>query len=291
VTICNRSEQILSRVDADMAAGIRENLTAEGVRFVTGIAYESVGQLGSKKQVVVRTAEGTTQSLEADALLVALGRSPNTQGLGLADIGVEADEKGIYVDRRLRTNHKHIFAAGDVIGEHQFTHAAGYEGGIVVSNAIFHLPRKTDYTYLPWCTYTHPGLASIGLNEKRAAQEDLALHVYEENFADNDRSLAEGETAGKIKLLLDPKEKPVGVQILGANAGEILSEWVAVLNGKVKLTTMAGAIHPYPTVGEINKKIAGAYLTPKIFSDRVKKGLKLFFNLKGRACSQDACHE
>jgi pyruvate/2-oxoglutarate dehydrogenase complex dihydrolipoamide dehydrogenase (E3) component len=184
----------------------------------------------------------------------------------------------------MRTTQKHIYAAGDVTGKYLFTHAAGYEGGIVVSNAVFHLPRKANYTFLPWCTYTDPELASIGMNEKGAKEAGIEYSVFTEPFKGNDRSLAEGERAGKIKMLLDKNEKPLGVQILGPQAGELLSEWVAVLNGKVKLSTLASAIHPYPTLGEINKRVAGAYLSPKIFSDRVRKGLKFFFHLKGRAC-------
>jgi hypothetical protein len=113
--------------------------------------------------------------------------------------------------------------------------------------------------------------------------------VWTEAFKDNDRSLAEGEETGRIKMILDDKEKPIGVQILGPGAGDLLGEWVAVLNGKVKLSTLAAAIHPYPTIGEINKKVAGAYFSPKIFSDKIKKGLKFFFHLKGRACGPDEC--
>jgi len=102
---------------------------------------------------------------------------------------------------------------------------------------------------------------------------------------DNDRSLAEGESTGKVKMILDAGEKPLGIQILGPRAGDLISEWVAVLNGKVKLSTLAGAVHPYPTIGEINKKVAGNVFSPKIFSPKVQKGLKFFFQLKGRACT------
>ena len=188
------------------------------------------------------------------------------------------------MDKRLRTSQKHIYAAGDVTGEYQFTHAAGYEGGIVISNAIFHLPRKADYTFLPWCTYTDPELASIGMNEKRATEAGIRYSVLVEEFKNNDRSLAEGDGAGKIKMLLDEKERPIGIQILGPHAGDLISEWVAVLNGGVKLSTLAASVHPYPTLAEINKRVAGPFLSKKIFSERVKKGLKFFFNLKGRAC-------
>ena len=224
------------------------------------------------------------KTLTADALLVEMRRKSNVDGLGLGNTGIASSNKGIEVDNRLRTFHKHIYAAGDITGKYQFTHAAGYEGGIVISNAIFHLPRKADYTYLPWCTYTSPELASIGLNEKGAKAASIQYSVWTEEFKNNDRSLAEGEETGKIKMLLDDKEKPIGIQILGLHAGDLLAEWVAVLNGKVKLSTLAGAIHPYPTLGEINKRVAGSFLAGKIFSDTVKKGLKLFFNFKGRAC-------
>ena len=122
------------------------------------------------------------------------------------------------------------------------------------------------------------------MNEKRAKESGIEYSVYTEAFRDNDRSLAEGERSGKIKMLLDRHEKPIGVQILGPQAGELLNEWVAVLNGTVKLSTLASAVHPYPTLGEINKRVAGTYFSPKIFSDKVKKGLKFFFHLKGRAC-------
>jgi pyruvate/2-oxoglutarate dehydrogenase complex dihydrolipoamide dehydrogenase (E3) component len=237
--------------------------------------------------VLITDNQGKTVSLRAETILVALGRAANTGGMGLADIGLEIDQRGIKVDRRLRTNHKHIYAAGDVNGGFQFTHAAGYEGGIVVSNAIFHLPRKTDYTFLPWCTYTAPELASIGMNEKAAQAAGIDYTVWSENFKDNDRSLAEGDKTGKIKMILDEKEKPIGVQILGPHAGDLMGEWVAVLNGKVKLSTLASAVHPYPTIAEINKRVAGTFFSPKIFSDKIKKGLKFFFNLKGRACNPE----
>ncbi|MBW2722720.1 MAG: NAD(P)/FAD-dependent oxidoreductase, partial [Deltaproteobacteria bacterium] len=240
------------------------------------------------REVTIKNGANTTTQLRGEKILVALGREANVEGLGLEGLGVEFSGKGIQVDKRLRTKQKHIYAAGDVTGQYQFTHAAGYEGGVVFTNAIFHLPRKVDYTFLPWCTFTDPELASIGMNEKAAESAGIEYAVWTEEFKGNDRSLAEGERVGKIKMILDGKEKPIGVQILGPQAGELLNEWVAVLNGKMKLSTLASAVHPYPTLGEINKKVAGTFFSPKIFSDRVKKGLKLFFNLKGRACGDDA---
>jgi len=284
VTVVELANQILGAEDKDMAEDLMNILISEGIKFHLGSLPLGTKDLGNEKEIVIRNAEGKTISMRAETILVAVGRKANLQGLGLEDISMELDKKGLKIDDRLRTNHKHIFVAGDSTGSYQFTHAAGYEGGIVLGNAILHLPRKVDYTYLPWCTYTDPELASIGMNEKRAAAAGISYSVWTEEFRTNDRSLAEGEETGKIKLLLDEKEKPIGIQILGPSAGELISEWVAITNGNVKLSAIASAIHPYPTLGEINKKVVGNFFSGKIFSDKVKWALKFLFNLKGRAC-------
>lgn len=284
VSVIQRSNQILSKEDKDMADMVMSVMTSEGVSFYLNSALLEVKDYGSEQEVVIKDGSGTTVNLRAEMIFVALGRRPNIEGLGLEGISVEFSKKGLKLDNRLRTNHKHIYGAGDITGEYQFTHAAGYEGGIVLSNAILRLPRKTDYTNLPWCTYTDPELASIGMNEKRAKDSDISYTVWTEEFRANDRSLAEGEEVGRVKLLLNKKEKPIGVQILGPHAGELISEWVAVMNGGVKLSALASAVHPYPTLAEINKRVVGTYFSGKIFSDKVKKALKFFFHLRGRAC-------
>lgn len=284
VHVIQRSGQILSKEDKDMADDVMNILASEGVAFYLDSSPFEVNKAGDIIEVSIKRKDGREDKIKAEKLLIAMGRKPSLEGLELEKAGVKYDKKGISVDNRLRTASKNIYAAGDVTGANQFTHAAGYEGGIVISNAIFHLPRKTDYTLLPWCTYTDPELASIGMNEKRAKEAGIDYKVWIEEFKNNDRGLAEGSSSGKIKMILNEKEKPIGVQILGMNSGELLNEWVAVMNGGVKLTTLASAIHPYPTLGEINKRVAGAYLTPRIFSKKVQKGLKFFFHLKGRAC-------
>ncbi|WP_045220956.1 dihydrolipoyl dehydrogenase family protein [Desulfonatronum thioautotrophicum] len=286
VDVIQRSPQILSREDPDMAALVQGVMEHEGVTFHLGTELLRVQDLGQEREVVFRSSAGEETSVRGAALLVALGRSVGVDGLELENAGVAFDRKGIQVDVRLRTSQKHIYACGDVTGAYQFTHAAGYEGGVVVTNAVFHLPRKADYTWMPACTYTDPEFASLGLNEKQAQKQGVEYTVWTEEFAENDRSLAEEEREGRIKLLLDKKNKPLGVQIAGPRAGELLAEWVAVLGGKVKLSTMIGAVHAYPTLAEINKKVAGKHLSEKIFSDGVKKTLKFFFGFKGRACGE-----
>jgi pyruvate/2-oxoglutarate dehydrogenase complex dihydrolipoamide dehydrogenase (E3) component len=284
VSVIQRSGQILSKEDRDLADIVMNVLSEEGIDFYLNSGLVSVKDLGTEKEVVIRKKDGTTKSLKAEQIFVALGRQVNVGGTGLEKISLHFDRKGIKVDNRMRTNHKHIYAAGDITGAYQFTHAASYEGGVALSNAILHLPKKADYTYLPWCTYTDPEIASIGMNEKRAKEAGIEYSVWEEEFKANDRSLAEGEEVGKIKLILDSKGKPLGAQILGPQAGELISEWVAIMNGGVKLSTLASAVHPYPTLAELNKRVVGKYFSGKIFSDKVKKTLKFFFHFKERAC-------
>lgn len=284
VMVVQRSGQILSREDRDMADIAMKVLQAEGIDIYLNSSLQGTKDLGREKEVVIKDKEGNEESLRAEQILIALGRKVNSEGLGFEHISLDFDKKGIKVDNRMRTNHKHIYAAGDVTGAYQFTHAAGYEGGVALSNAILHLPKKADYTFLPWCTYTDPELASIGMNEKMTKEAGVDYTVWTEEFKSNDRSLAEGEETGVIKMILDGKGKPVGVQILGPQAGELLGEWVAVMNGGVKLSTLASAVHPYPTLGEINKRVVGNYFSGKIFSPTVMKALKFFFHFKGRAC-------
>ncbi len=279
VTVIQRSGQILSKEDKDMADTLMESLQQEGVVFHLNATVIDAEQDNHQKHISITDKKGNRKRISATDLLLAQGRQPNTQHLGLDTIGLQYDHRGIVVDNRLRTTHKHIYAAGDITGKYQFTHAAGYEGGIVISNAIFRIPRTTKYSLMPWCTYSDPELASVGHNEKSASKAGLEYSVWSEPFLANDRALAEGETTGKLKLLLDKKGKPLGVQIAGPRAGDLLGEWVAILGGKVKLSTLAGIVHPYPTLSEINKRVAGAYLSPKIFSKTVKKTLGLLFGL------------
>jgi pyruvate/2-oxoglutarate dehydrogenase complex dihydrolipoamide dehydrogenase (E3) component len=283
VTVIERGDQILGNEDRDLADELMHALESEGVRFHLNAKILNVKDTGIEKEVVIENSGGF-QSLRGETILIAAGRKANLAGLGLEDIAVAFDKRGLKVDNRLRTSQPHIFAAGDATGSFLFTHAAGYEGGVVLGNAILRLPRKTDYTYLPWCTYADPELASIGMNEKRAAAAGISYSVWTEEFRHNDRSLAEGEATGRIKMLLDEKERPIGVQILGPHAGELINEWVAVMNGRVGLSKIASAIHPYPTLAEINKKAVTSFYAEKIFSEKVKRALAFFFNLKGRAC-------
>ncbi|MBI5444906.1 MAG: FAD-dependent oxidoreductase [Deltaproteobacteria bacterium] len=287
VTVVEFLDQILGPEDADVAEILRERLAAEGMELLTSTKAARAEKMGSTVRLTVAPAagEGLSRTLEADALLVATGRKPNIEGLGLDAAGVTFSPKGIPTDHRLRTNQTHIYACGDVNGVFPFTHVAGYEGGIALTNAILRLPRKADYSKVPWCTYTDPEVASVGWNEKRAQKDGIEYRVLTEPFADNDRALAEGEPLGKIKVLVSPKGSLLGCQIIGAHAGELIHEWIAAVAGGVKLSALAGAIHVYPTLSEISKRAAGAYFSEKLFSEWTKGVLHFLFGLKGRACA------
>jgi pyruvate/2-oxoglutarate dehydrogenase complex dihydrolipoamide dehydrogenase (E3) component len=285
VTVVEYLDQVLGTEDEDVAAVLRGRLEAEGTTILTGTqALRAEGKGPGVRLTIAPVAGGAPRAIEGEALLVATGRTPNVAGLGLEAAGVEYTARGIPTDARLRTNVKHIYACGDVHGKFAFTHVAGYEGSVALTNAVLRLPRKADYARVPWCTYTDPEVASVGLNELRAAQAGVEYRVLEERFADNDRALAEGEPQGKIKVLVTPKGRVLGCQIVGAHAGELIHEWVAAMGGGVKLSTLAGAMHAYPTLAEISKRAAGAWFADRIFSERTRAVLKLLFHLKGRGC-------
>lgn len=287
VTVVEFMDQILGPEDTDIADILRSRLEKEGMKILSSTKAVKAESSGSIIHLTVGPAQGKGEVsvLEADALLVATGRKPNTEKLGLEAAGVEFTPRGISTDARMRTNMRHIYACGDVNGQFPFTHVAGYEAGIALSNIILRLPRKSDYTKVAWCTYTDPEIASIGINEKRAKKDNVEYRILEEQFIENDRALAEGEELGKLKILISPKGKLLGCQIIGPRAGELIHEWVAAVWGGIKLSTIAGAIHVYPTLSEISKRAAGSYFAEKLFSERTKSILRHLFHLKGRACT------
>ena len=184
-------------------------------------------------------------------ILVSMGRAPNVGGLGLSEIGIKYDRSGILVDNRLRTSHKHIYAAGDVSGGFQFTHAAGYEGGIVISNAIFRLPRKVDYTWLPWVTYTDPELAHAGLTEEEArARYGDSIRVYRWEHKHVDRAKTDLAGKGLSKFICDQKGRLRGIHILGHGAAELMHEAQLAKSLGIAFSKIASVIHAYPSYSD-----------------------------------------
>jgi pyruvate/2-oxoglutarate dehydrogenase complex dihydrolipoamide dehydrogenase (E3) component len=193
--------------------------------------------------------------------------------------GVACDRTGIAVDRRLRTTNKRIYAIGDVTGGYQFTHVGTYHAGIVIRNALFRLPAKTDYRALPWVTYTDPELAQVGMTEPAARDAGHAVQVLRWDFADNDRAQTERRTEGLIQVVLGKRGRVLGASIVGAHAGELILPWGLAIAQRLKIGALANAIVPYPTLGEVSKRAAGAYYTPTLFGARTRWLVRLLARL------------
>jgi pyruvate/2-oxoglutarate dehydrogenase complex dihydrolipoamide dehydrogenase (E3) component len=262
--------RMLPKDDPEAVDVVRRSFTAEGIETAESTRITSVHK-SDDKIVVTLEDGGHERRIEGSHLLIATGRQANVSHLGLEKAGVKYTPKGVEVDARLRTTNKRIFAAGDVIGSYQFTHAASYHAGIVLRNALFRLPAKNAPKALPWVTYTDPELAHVGLTEAdaRKTQGD-AVRVLRADFAQNDRAQAEGHTEGFLKAVVSKRGKILGATIVGAQAGELISPWVLALSKGLKIGDMASVIAPYPTLSEISKRAAGSYFTPVLFSNRTK---------------------
>lgn len=260
----------LPKDDPELTAPLLDALRAEGISLQEGVDIESV-ESRDGRVCIHAVREGRSETHEASHLLIAAGRKPTLDGLDLETAGVAYEPAGILTDARLRTSNKRIFAIGDCRKGPQFTHVAGYEAGIVIRNALFRLPAKADYRAMPWVTYTDPELAQVGLTEEEARDRyGDRIRVLRQNYADNDRAQAERSTLGCVKLIAH-KGRPVGASILGAQAGELINMWALAIAEKMKLASIAGYISPYPTLAELNKRVAGMAFTDTLFSERTRK--------------------
>ncbi len=261
---------ILPKDDPELVDVVRQRLRADGIALREGSRVVRVAKAGTGIEVTVNSGEGET-ALTGSTLLLAAGRRPGVEGLGLEAAGIAYDRRGITVDARLRTSNKRVFAAGDVSGGYQFTHVAGYHAGIVLRNALFRLPAKADTRAVPWVTYTDPELAHVGLDEAGARQAHGKIRILRWPFAEVDRALAERRTDGFIKVIATPRGKILGATIVGAHAGEGILPWVLALTKGLNLSHMAQIIAPYPTLGEISKRVAGSFYTDRLFSAGTKR--------------------
>ncbi|MGD8325906.1 MAG: FAD-dependent oxidoreductase [Sphingomonadales bacterium] len=221
------------------------------------------------------TKDGHNHIVTGSHLLIAAGRVPNIEDLNLSVANVETTPQGIEVDSRLRTTNKRIYAIGDVTGGYLFTHIAGYDAGIVIRNALFKLPAKASYSAAPWVTYTDPELAHVGLREDEARSRHGEIRVLKSEFAENDRARCEGRTTGFAKVLVHQSGRVLGATIVGPHAGELIQIWILALNKGLKIRDLTGYIAPYPTYGEITKRIAGDYYKDSLFSPRTRMLIKV----------------
>jgi pyruvate/2-oxoglutarate dehydrogenase complex dihydrolipoamide dehydrogenase (E3) component len=282
VTLIDVLERPLSFEDQDMADVVIKQMVHDGISLRMGSKAKRAYPEGNQKVLVIETEDGKEEAIECDEILVATGRRPNVEGLGLEAGGVKYTQKGIETDLHMQTSQKHIYAAGDVNGKFPFTHIAGAEGSIIVRNGIMHIPGKINYNMTPWVTFTDPEISSIGYNEQRAQRDDIEYDVHVETYEEVDRALAESEYQGKIKILTQAgSDRIIGVQIAGLHAGELIGASILALNKHMKLSDLATPIFAYPTLSEIHKKSAGKYYAQKIFSPSVRGILKFIFGYQG----------
>jgi pyruvate/2-oxoglutarate dehydrogenase complex dihydrolipoamide dehydrogenase (E3) component len=263
------SGQMLDREDRQAADVVLAQLADDGVNLLKG--YKAV-RIEAGPCVILDGPEGERR-IDGSHLLVAVGRAPNLETLDLDQGNVASTRQGVTTDAGLRsTTNRRVFAVGDVAGRGQFTHLAGAHAALVVRRAVFGLPVNAEALALPRVTYADPELATIGLSEvdaRKAHGDDL--RVEQIAFAENDRAQAEGDVRGFGKLVTTAKGKVLGVTLVGRHAGDHIGIWALAMSAGLKLSKLTGMIAPYPTRGEINKRLAGQWYTPALFSDRTRR--------------------
>src|SRR6266487_2567388 len=281
VTIIEALDRILPKEDPEVSATLTEVLLSESMNIVTNASFVNARRDGNKKVVTAKQGERLL-AFEADEILLTLGRRPNVEGLNLEAAGVTYDNKGIKVDEHLQTSAPNILAIGDAIGGYLFTHVAAYQAGVAVRNALVPFGKKqVDYRVVPWCTFTNPEVARVGLTPDEAEKYHKRIRVVTLPVAAIDRAQTEIETAGFIKLVLaGKKEEVVGAHILSAHAGELLGEMALAMQHHLTINDILDTIHTYPTMSTgIQQTAFEAYLHgPGVSSNR--KIVQTFLRLR-----------
>ncbi len=283
VTVVDMAPQILPREDPDLAAVVHKQIRSEGVHYHLGVTVGMVEHgdpQSGRIRLTLREGDGTVKQIAASHLLIAAGRKANVEGLALEAAGVQVDKGLIVTDGGLRTTNSRIYVAGDVAGGYQFTHLAEHHAGIVLRHAIFRMKWTRPSLVVPWCTYTEPELARVGLSETEAKKNGVDHRVYKFAFEEIDRARAEGETDGFAKLVTDRKGKLLGAAIVGPSAGELIAEYVLALAKGMKAADLSSVIHPYPTLAQINRRVADQRLKEGL-TPTSKIWIKRLFGLQG----------
>jgi pyruvate/2-oxoglutarate dehydrogenase complex dihydrolipoamide dehydrogenase (E3) component/uncharacterized membrane protein YdjX (TVP38/TMEM64 family) len=262
VTLITHAGRVLPREDPEASALLHDALIAEGVTVHSGCEPRRFGQ-DHKGQFAESEQQGTALTLRFDRVLVAVGRTPNTEGLGLEALGIGVTSRGtVEVDEALQTAVPTIYACGDIVGPYQFTHAASHQAWYAAVNALFGQFRRfrVDYSVMPWATFTHPEVARVGLSESEARAEGIDYEVTRYDLDDLDRAIADSEARGFVKVLTVPgRDRILGALIVGQHAGDLLAEFVLAMKHGLGLNKILGTIHIYPTMAEGNKFAAGEW--------------------------------
>ena len=267
VTIVQRGTQLLPREDVDVAEFMQNRFMAEGIRFHLKAPAKRVSMYDGKFALEFADVEPIT----ADAMLIATGRTPNLLALNLKAAGVDYDARGVKVNTYLQTSQPHIYAAGDITNSLKFTHTADFTARIVVRNILMpfqFLRQKVDWSVVPWCTYTDPEVAHVGLGEEEARRKNIGYDLFVVPLEDIDRAVVESEELGFAKILAAKgSDKILGSTIVATHAGDLLHEFVLAMKASIGLGTIASTIHAYPTFAELARKAGDKYnktrLTPR----------------------------
>jgi pyruvate/2-oxoglutarate dehydrogenase complex dihydrolipoamide dehydrogenase (E3) component len=269
---------VLPREDADAAEIVQRAMIADGVCFEFGMKVVEVRRQGADKIVVIER-EGKRREIPADEILLAAGRAPNVEGLGLEAAGVRHGKRGVEVDDHLRTSNKSVFACGDVASRFQFTHLADAQARIVIQNALFFGRSKSSALTIPWCTYTTPEIAHVGMYEKDAREKGLEVETLTIRLADVDRAILDGADEGFLRVHVQKGSKEgkiLGATLVAEHAGDMIGEICLAVTHGIGLDKIASVIHPYPTQGEAVKKAADTWRRGKL-TPAVKKVFGAWF--------------
>ncbi|MEM7645918.1 MAG: dihydrolipoyl dehydrogenase [Pseudomonadota bacterium] len=279
VTQIERGDRIMAREDLEISNMVMEQFKKDGVDIKLNHNMVKMSQEGDKK-ILECESNGQTVKIECDTILMAIGRSPNTSGFGLEELGVELNKNGtIKVDPYLRTTkYKNIYACGDVAGPYQFTHTAAHQAWYCAVNAMVKpfWGFKADYRVIPWATYTDPEVARVGLNEQEAKEKGIPYEVINYGIDDLDRAIADEAAYGVVKVLTVPgKDTILGVTIAGIHAGDLIAEYVAAMKHGFGMNKILGTIHIYPTLAEANKYAAGEWKRSQVTENALAWGERI----------------
>ena len=280
VTLIEVEQGILSREDRDAAEIVAASMQRDGVETLLGTSVRAVRQDGAESVLEVTSGSGDGE-VRADRILVAAGRLPNIEGLGLDAAGIESHPReGVLVDDRLRTSNRRVYAAGDICSRYKFTHMADAMARIVIGNALFFGRSRASRLNVPWCTYSDPELAHVGLSEPAAAEQGIAIDTYRTELSSVDRAVLDSQAEGFVKLHCKRgTDKVVGATIVASHAGELISEVTTAMTAGAGMRSIAATIHPYPTQAEAIRKAADAYQRTRL-SPGVQRLLRAMLRLQ-----------
>lgn len=259
VSIVEMFERILFREDEEASYILTEILNKEGIKLYLGKRAIKFSPQEDSISITLEDKNKNQEIIKSQKALIAVGRAPNVAGLELEMAGIKFDNKGIAVNSTLQTSAKNIYACGDVVGPYQFSHMAEYQAIIAVGNALFPFKRKANYCNVSWAVFTEPEIAHLGLTEEEARARYRGVKVYRSSYSGNDRAVTDIEENGFAKVICDKKGKILGAHIIGANAAEIIPEFILAKSKKLPISAISSCIHIYPTIAQINKKTADEY--------------------------------